>query len=293
MFNWFLAKGLRQGIFWSVMIYVQDSIQDVLIRFLGVGLHYVEIVFFRFFFSLLFVLIPIILFKRELLHTRQHGMHLLRGSIGAVALALCAFGVLLMPLVEHSSIMFSQALFTILLSIIFLKEKVGVRTYLATVMGFCGVLLMFRPSAEKINICAFVPTMAAILLAVSNIIIKKMVDKKENNWTMLLYFGLYTTLIAIIFVPFFWKMPNSYEILLLLCLGLGANLMQLFIFLAYRATTVSSISHVSYIEILFATFFGFLFFGEVPEKIVYVSVALIVFGIVIASRSSNLKKIME
>lgn len=287
MFKWFVEKGLRQGIFWSIMIYLQCSVQDVLIKFLGQRLHHVEIVFFRFLFSMLVVLLPILVSRKNLLKTSQHKMHVIRGVLGALALALCAFAVIKMPLAENTTIMFSQALFTVLLSIIFLKEKITMNACFATVIGFLGVLVMFRPSAEKINMLAVIPITAAVLFSVSNIIIKKMLDKQENSLTMLFYFGLYTTIISGIFVPFFWITPRLSEMLLLFCLGVGANLMQLFIFLAFRATTVSSIGHVQYIELLFSTLFGFYFFNEIPENAVYIGAALIILGVFISSISKN------
>ena len=287
MFNWFVKKGLSQGIFWSILIYLQCSIQDVICRLLGDRLHYVEIVFFRFLFSVLIVLVPVLVSQKKLLQSSQHKMHLLRGFLGAVALALCALGVTLMPLAEHTSILFSQALFTLILSIIFLKEKVKAKTCFATAIGFLGVLVMFRPSADKIHFVAIIPTIAAILFAFSNIIIKKMLNKKEHTLTMLFYFGLHTTIIAGVFVPFYWTCPTVHELLLLLCLGLGANLAQLFIFLAFRATAVSSVGLIQYIELPFSILFGFWFFGEMPESIVYIGAALIIFGVFVSSYSKK------
>ena len=283
MFSWFLKKGLRQGVFFAVMIYLTSSINDVLARLLGSRLHFVEISFFRFLFSAVFVFFIMLFSKNNLFKTKLHKWHIWRGILGAVALGLCCYSVNVMPLAENTTILFSESLFMLPLAAFFLHEKISLKCFFATLVGFAGLVVMFRPSASNINFLAIIPTAAAVLFAVMNIMIKKMIDNKENNLTMLFYFGLYTTILSGIFVPFFWVTPNPREILLISLLGVGANLIQIFIFLAYRATTASSISPVRYSELPFAILFGTLFFDQIPEATAFVGAGLIIVGTLIAT----------
>ncbi|MBR1480047.1 MAG: DMT family transporter [Alphaproteobacteria bacterium] len=282
-FSWFSQKGLKQGIVWAVMIYLVGTLNDVLVRFLGDRLHAVEIAFFRFLFSALIALVPMLHSKVNLFRSNLHVWHIMRGILGAVALGFCCYSVNVMPLAENTTILFSEALFMLPLAAIFLKEHVGLKAIIATLFGFLGLLVMFRPQADNINFVAIIPTVAALLFAVMNIMIKKMIDAKENTLTMLFYFGLYTTVISGIIVPVVWTTPNLRELFLILLLGLGANLIQLFIFLAYRATTASNISPVRYIELPFAILFGFVFFGQVPESTALVGALLIIAGTFISA----------
>lgn len=265
------------------MIYLTGTINDVLAKFLGNRLHAVEIAFFRFLFSAIIVLIPMIRSKQNLFKSNIHQWHVMRGVLGAVALGLCCYSVNIMPLAENTTILFSEALFMLPLAAIFLKEKISKTTIIATLVGFSGLILMFRPKADNINVLAIVPTIAALLFAIMNIMIKKMIDAKENALTMLFYFGLYTTMISGAIVPFYWVTPNLNELLLILLLGAGANLIQLFIFLAYRAASASDISPVRYSELPFAIIFGFLFFGQIPDAITIAGAALIIIGTFISS----------
>ncbi len=294
MFRWFAGKGLKQGVFWAVMIYLQSSFNDVLMKVLGEsGMNFVEVSFFRYLISAIIVLIPmlkILSSGTNLFRSSMHGMHVMRGGIGAVALALCCYSVNIMPLAENTAILFSEAIFMLPLAIFFLKEKVSVKTWFATAVGFVGLIVMYRPSAANINLLAIVPTIAAILFAISCIMIKRMIDRKENNLTMLFYFGLYSTIVAGVLVPFYWTNPTLHQIWLVLLLGLGANLIQLFLFLAYRATTASNISPVRYLELPFIILFGFMFFGQVPDLVAIVGAALIVIGTIISSYSTNNKE---
>ena len=286
-FSWFSEKGLKQGIFWAVMIYLVGALNDVLARFLGTRLHAVEIAFFRFFFSVAIVLIPILKSKKNLFKSDMHFWHIGRGILGAVALGLCCYSVNVMPLAENTTVLFSESLFMLPLATIFLKEKIRKTAVCATILGFSGLIIMFRPRAENINILALIPTCAAFLFAVMNIMIKKMIDHKENTLTMLFYFGLYTTLISAVVVPMYWTTPTLKELGLIFLLGIGANLIQLFIFLAYRATTASAISPVRYTELPFAVLFGFVFFNQIPDLITLLGATLIISGTFIASWKNN------
>lgn len=287
MFNWFKEKGLKQGIFWAIMIYFIGTINDVIARFLGDRLHAVEIAFFRFLFSVIVIIYPMIKSKDNLFKSNIHCYHIIRGILGALALGLCCYSVNIMPLAENTTILFSEALFMLPLAAIFLKEKITLPAIIATIVGFLGLVIMFKPSANNLNIKALVPTLAALLFAIMNIMIKKMIDVKENSWTMLFYFGLYTTIISGAIVPFYWITPNFRELVLILFLGIGANLIQLFIFLAYRATTASSISPIRYTELPFAILFGFIFFNQIPSYMTLLGALLIIFGAFISSYSKK------
>lgn len=290
MFNWFVERGLRQGIFWAILVYLVCSLNDVLMVVLGDKFHFVEISFFRFLFSAIMVFITIMFSNPKLLKTKIHGMHAVRGTLGGIALALCCLSVNILPLAENTTILFAEALFILPMAMIFLKEKVTMKSWVATGVGFIGLIVMFRPHLHDFNYFAIIPTVAAFLFAIISIMFKFMVDKKEHNLTMLFYFGLYTTILSGIFVPFFWKTPNLTELFYLLVLGIGASLLQLFLFLAYRATAASAISPIRYIELPFSILFGFMIFGQIPDKITIIGAGLILCGTFLASYTEKKSK---
>ncbi|MDR2598105.1 MAG: DMT family transporter, partial [Holosporales bacterium] len=196
-------KGIGYGIFWALLMNVTSVLNDVLAKFLGHRLHFVEIAFFRFFFSTItVVLVMLVLYDRSnpsplrtIFQTRHHGYHILRGILGSVAISLCCYSVNKLPLAENTTILFSDTLFMLPLASIFLREKIGVNCWVATALGMIGVVIMYRPMAEHLNIYAIIPTTAALLFAIMNIMIKKMVEKKEDDLKMLFYFAFYTTIL--------------------------------------------------------------------------------------------------
>jgi S-adenosylmethionine uptake transporter len=193
----------------------------------------------------------------------------------------------MMPIAENATLLFSDTFFTLILARIFLGERARSQSWIAIVVGLVGVIVMFRPSSENLNIAAIIPIVASLIFAIMNIMIKRMVNTSEHTLTMLFYFGLYTTILSGIFVPFYWATPNLLEVILLFLLGCGANLIQTFVFLAFRATDASNVSPLRYTELLFSAILGFVIFGQTPEVEMIIGATLIIIGAAISSSGTK------
>jgi S-adenosylmethionine uptake transporter len=262
--GWFVRRGYLQGVFWALMICLVSSTNDVLMRFLGERLHVVQIVFFRFLFSALTVLPLMLRHEKNLFKTDQPKTHALRAIVGALALGLCCLSVNIMPLAENTAVMFCEPLFFLPMAYFLLKEKVDRNRWIATFMGFIGLLIIIQPGMDSFRREAFVPMIAAMLFAYLCVMAKRMITT-EHTLTLLFYFGVGTTIFAGLFLPFFWITPTLHELIFLCLLGVGANLIQVCLFRAYASTDASALAPFRYTEFLFASTFGFLFFGQVPE----------------------------
>ena len=98
----------------------------------------------------------------------------------------------------------------------------------------------------------------------------------ESTTTLLFYFALGTTLAALGPAIYVWQTPTMTELFWLFCLGAGANLIQVCLFRAFAATDASSLVPFRYTELVFASFFGFVLFGELPSVMVYLGAAVII-----------------
>lgn len=273
--RWFISKGYAQGVFWAVMISLVSVTNDVLMRFLGERLHVVEIVFFRFLFSMITVLPLMASRGTALFKTAQPGMHVLRAILGVGAIGACCYSVNVMPLSENTTIMFAEPLFFLPLAVIMLREKVDASRWLATMIGFVGLMIILRPGTDAFRLVALVPVTAAILFAFLNIMAKKMVSD-EHSLTLLFYFGLGTTSVAAVPLFFIWETPTLSELLLLVMLGVGANLIQVCLFRAFSATDASALAPFRYVEFIFSALFGFVLFSQIPTIWTFGGAALII-----------------
>lgn len=261
--KWFVKKGYTQGVFWAVMICLFSVTNDVLMRFLGERLHVVQIVFFRFLFSMLSVLPFMVGKKLTLFKTSDPKMHFWRAVLGVGAIGMCCYSVNVMPLSENTTIMFAEPLFFLPMAVLFLHEKVDISRWLATTIGFVGLMIILRPGTEAFRFVALAPVTAAIFFAILNVFAKKMVSN-EHTLTMLFYFGLGTTLAAFVPLLFIWQTPTIKELIFLIILGIGANLIQVCLFRAFSSTEASALMPFRYVEFIFSALFGFLFFTEIP-----------------------------
>lgn len=273
--QWFMKKGYAQGVFWALMICLVSVTNDIFMRFLGQRLPVWEIVFFRFLFSLL-SLVPFLARKEtNYFFTRRPGMHLLRAVLGVGAIGATCYAVNNMPLSSNTVIMFTEPLFFLPFAMIFLSEKVGIQRWIATLIGFAGILIVIKPGTADFKLVSLVSVAAAIQFSLLNVVAKKMVDT-ESSITMLFYFSLGTTLAGLIPLYFVWTAPTLYELGLLFLLGIGANLIQVCLFRAFSATDASALMPFRYVEFIFSAIFGFILFAEIPAKAVIAGTLLII-----------------
>lgn len=261
---WFFKRGYAQGVFWALMICLTSVTNDVLMRMMGERLAPLQIVFFRFLFSMLTVLPFMLPMGASLFKTAVPGQHAVRALIGALAIVATCYSVNLMPLSENTTIMFAEPLFVLPLAAFILKENVDKARWIATGFGFIGLLIIVQPSSSTFQSAALIPMCAAFFFALSNIISKRMVAK-EHVLTLLFYFGVGTTLLAAFTLPFVWVMPTWREIFFLALLGGGANMIQVCMLRAFAATDASSLMPFRYTELLFSAAIGFLLFSEIPK----------------------------
>lgn len=287
--GWFFRKGFPQGAFWATMICVVSVSNDVLMRFLGERLHTTEIIFFRFLFSMITVIPLMLSHGTAVFKTSRPMLHVFRAILGAGGIGACCYAVNVMPLNENTSIMFSQPLFFLPLAVFLLKERVDAPRWIATLIGFLGLMFILQPGIDTFRWVALIPVAAALQFALLDILAKKMVAT-ESTYNMLFYFAFGTTIFAFIPALYFWETPNLYELGLLVLLGIGANLIQVCIIRAFTATDASALMPFRYVEFIFTSIVGFMLFSEIPTQITLFGVVLIIAGTAYLSYCESRRK---
>lgn len=283
-FSWFFKPGYFQGVFWICMVCLTSSLNDVLMRQTGSRLPSMEVAFFRFFFSLL-TLLPIMLSKgTEAFRTTRGGFHTLRALLGFGAVAFWCTGVAMTPLAVVSTLALTVPIFVLPMAVVFLRETVGWQRTAATLAGFVGIFVIISSTSgtqglidsflEMRNGTLFLIA-ASILFALSDILNKKMVVK-ESDLTMLFYFAFGTTICGAVPAYYVWVQPTFTELAYLLALGAGGNLILFFLLKAFAATDVSALAPYRYVELFFATAFGFLLYQEIPSFETLIGAAIII-----------------
>lgn len=290
--RWLALPEAVRGPLWMVAAGMLFAAMTLLVKILAGQLNSFEIAFFRAAFGLASILPFAIVAGRGAFLTRRPFTHLARGLVGAVAMSATFYSIAHLPLIEAAALSFTKPLFVVLLAAAFLGERVRVRRLAATAMGFFGVLIMLRPqrwfAGEGIELAALAALGGAALVAVVVIFVKKLIQT-ERPVTVLFYFGLISTLGALLPALPEWVWPSWSQLLWLLAMGaLGASAQSLVI-RAYMVADATVVSPFDYTRLVFAAIFGFLFFGEVPGTWSLAGAAIIIVAtLYIAHRETQL-----
>jgi len=269
--SWFNQKGYAQGVFWIILVSLISNMNDILMRLSGDTLPGIEITFFRYFFATL-SLLPIMIYKgKSTFVTARPVLHIVRSLLLFIAIALWVQGLKLVPLAVVSTMALTVPIVVLPLAAIILHERIGLPRILATIVGFIGIFYIISDGFKwdtlielsQQNAGSLYLVIAVVCFALSDIINKKYVVS-ESTLSMLFYLALGTMLISAIPAAMTWMTPSPQELMYLFALGLGGNLILFCLLKAFSATDVSALAPYRYVELIFATFFGWLIFTEFP-----------------------------
>jgi len=132
------------------------GVMAITIRYASHQLHPFEVAFFRNAFGLLFAL-PI-LYRTGLgvLRTNRLPLYFMRCAIGLVSMLAGFWAIAHLPLAQAVALSYSTPLFVTIFAVFALGEVVRVRRWTAVLVGFIGILIIVRPSADTFTAGALV-----------------------------------------------------------------------------------------------------------------------------------------
>jgi S-adenosylmethionine uptake transporter len=253
------------GISWFVVSLFSSALNDIIGKYAGLRLHPVEVSFFRFLFSML-ALLPFIIYQGiETLRTGNPLVHIIRGVLLFLGMTSWIYGLTIVPVTTATVISFATPLFTLVLALFFLNERIIWQRWVVTVLGFCGIIITLQPNASDFNPEVLVFILASVSFAMLDIINKKFVIK-ESMLSMLFYSALVTTLVSSPAVLSFWQTPNITELALLFILGASGSLILFFLLKAFALVDATALAPYRYTELIVSAIAAYLVFREVPAK---------------------------
>ena len=233
------------------------------------------IVFFRSFFG--FILMMILIFsqkKTQLFKTQNLKIHLLRSIFGTLAMYFGYSSLQYISLSEATSIGYTKVLFSSLLAIIFLKERINFHSLFLIFFGFSGVFLITLPTQETNLLGIYMSIFSAICVA-GGIISISYLAKIENTLTVILYHSFISSCIFLFFFRDQINLDLKINFFYLLLLTFTALAGQYFNSESYKYGKTNKIAILSYTRIIFATFFGFIFLGENVKALAILGIIII------------------
>jgi drug/metabolite transporter (DMT)-like permease len=240
------------------------------------GVPVFEIILFR----NLFAFVPLGLYVArttgfEVLRTNRLGGHALRSVVGLTGM-VCGFSaVQYLPLTEATALQFTSPLFMTALSALLLSEKVGRHRWGAVLAGFVGVLIMARPIPGQMNVVGVTLGMLSALGAAGAMVAIRQIADTERGPTIVFYFTLGGVLVGAVGSLFAWVTPDPLTLTMLVLAGLVGGVGQLFLTEALRQAPVGVIAPFDYTQLVWASLFGLVLWGELPHPLTLIGAVIV------------------
>jgi drug/metabolite transporter (DMT)-like permease len=206
-----------------------------------------------------------------------------RGLAGAVSLIQGFYLIQTIPLAAATTLTHLSPIFTTLIAIWFVKERVAPIQLGFFVLSFAGIVMIqgFDYRISLWHLAVGVSASFCMGLAYNSV---KRLGSDEHPLVIMFYFPLICLPFTAIYSYFYWVQPQGLEWLYLVMVGVTAQLGQYFMTVSYKIATVSRVAIVAYSEVLFAIVLGLLLFGENFNLLTYAGMALVAAGVVLNVR---------
>ena len=156
-------------------------------------------------------------------------------------------------------------------------------------MGFIGIIIITEPGLSSLNIYYIFPIIFCLGLSYVAIAIRQL-SKTEPVWLISLYFSVTITFASLFTIPFGWVAPSFEDLILLSMIGIFGGVANLWLSQSYKFAEVSLVTPLRYLGLVFAIFFGYLIWSEIPTSKTLIGALLVVVSTLIIFRREIYKK---
>ena len=250
-----------------------------------------ELVFFRSLFSLMITLF-IINQKNINPWGKNKQLLVLRGVLGTLALVCIFYAIRNMPLSISTVIQYTYPIFISIFAGIFIKEKITRNLVFATIIGWFGILVILNPTqlsninVDISNVSISIAFLGSICTALAYVTVKKLLIT-ENVYVIIEYFPLVSLITLSPIVLINWITPNWNELFWIIGIGLFTQLGQTFLTIGLKNLPASEASTINYLQVLFGSIWGILFFSEIININFLLGASLVLLGTIISATKIN------
>jgi drug/metabolite transporter (DMT)-like permease len=274
--KWVALPGNIRGVIWIMLSAFWLTGMAVSIKIAGETLSAWQIVLLRALIALVFVSPALARQGFGKLRTNRLRVHILRSVFGFGGIVSLVFAVTHLELALATTLGFTRTLFVIVLALMFLGERLNAKRAIATIVGFCGVVICTQPgSGGEVSLWVLVGLSAAVFAAAVSTTIKNL-TRTESPITILVWSYFIMGSFAAVPAILTWKTPDLREVVIILVMAVFSTLGQTCTVLGLRAGEATAVAPFDYSRLLYATAAGFFIFTEVPTLATFIGAAIIV-----------------
>ncbi|WP_375586571.1 DMT family transporter [Cyclobacterium xiamenense] len=254
------------------------ALMNVTVKFLP-HIPAIEIILFRSIFSFVF---SYLLLKKQQVPVlgKNKKLLILRGFVGSIGLITFFYTLQHIPLASAVTIQYLGPVFTSILGIFIVRERVRLIQFFYFAVAFSGVLMIegFDPRIEPLFLG--IGIVSALFSGLAYNVIRKL-KNTEHPLVIVFYFPLVTIPIAGLVSYFFWVSPRGWDWGLLLLIGILTQFAQYYMTMAYQNANLAKVASLNYVGIIYALGFGFVLFDETYNLWTYGGMLLVLSGVIL------------
>lgn len=228
----------------------------------------------------------------------------LRSTLMALALVIYFSSITLMPIAEAGATLFSAPVFLLIFSVLLFGTRIDIWRIFAVIVGFTGMVLVLKPDLQNLNFVALVPLLAGMLYALGQLTTRHLCSKESTAVVLIGFFvalGLFGLVGTILFnvltipeawrlgAPFFftgWVSPTERFFFWTAIQAVGSIVAVTGLIRGYQVAEPTYIAVFEYSFLIFAGFWAWVLWREIPDVLGFVGIfAIIAAGVIITFRA--------
>lgn len=281
-----LAPNIR-GLVFMLISTTMFALVNTFVKYLGhIPAH--ELIFFRSIISLSLCLVAL---KRQKLAVFGNNKPwlLIRGFAGVSALTLFFITLQNISMANAVSIQYLSPLFTAVIAIFLLNEKVKPKQWIYFGMAIVGVLIIKGFDSKLSWFYLILGVVSSLFAGLAYNAVRKCKDT-DAPVQVVFYFPLVATPIMACWCLYEWVQPQGWDWLFLLIIGIGTQIAQIYMTKALHSDTTNKVTPVKYIGAVYAILIGYFLFDETLQLLNILGIAVIILAVLLNSGFAKLFK---
>ena len=230
------------------------------------------------------VLMPIVAMTGRMwrMSGRVLGLTFLRTLLHILGIGMMVSALKYLPLADAIAIAFVMPFMLLVLGHYVLGEDVGWRRWIACAVGFVGTLLVIQPSFQVVGWPALLPVGCALNFAVFMLVTRQIAKETDPIGLQAVSGVMAIALMApvILLIPagqapiLAWDWSNAFVWQLLIAIGMAGTIAHLLMTWSLRYAPSATVAPMQYLEIPIATIIGFIVFGDLPNTLATIGIAI-------------------
>jgi drug/metabolite transporter (DMT)-like permease len=264
-----------RGLLWSACSGALFCLLNALMRGLAQQLPPMQAQFLRYLFGLL-VMLPLVLRAGPARYWPRHvGGQFTRGAVHTLGLVLWFLALPHIPLADTTAIGFTTPIFIMLGAWLFLREPMRWERWLATAIGFAGVLIVVGPKLSASGGGHHLLMLASAPVFAISFLLTKVLTRSESAGVIVVWQAISVALFSLPMALWLWQAPSAWQWLGFAVCGLLGSGGHYCLTRSFSIADISSTQSAKFLDLVWSALLGWLIFADLPTGTTLIGGAVI------------------